>query len=75
MAAIPKNLPVLFIDGSGDPVGDYGKTVQNLYGIYQQNGMENVQLKIYDGARHELLNETNRDEIQSDVLTWLNERL
>lgn len=71
MAAVPKNLPVLFIDGSGDPVGDYGKTVQNLFEIYRQNGMEDVRLKMYEEARHELLNETNRDEITSDVIGWM----
>ena len=70
MAAIPKKLPVLFIDGTGDPVGDYSKTVVALKEIYVKNGMDDVEIKLYDGARHELLNETNHEEVERDVLAW-----
>lgn len=71
MKAIPQNLPVLFIAGTGDPVGDYGETVKNLAEIYNKNGMKNVTLKLYPEARHELLNEINRAEIEQDVLNWI----
>lgn len=68
---IPQNLPVYFIDGTGDPVGSYSKTVQNLYKIYKENGMADVSLKLYENARHELLNEINRDEVENDAKNWL----
>ncbi len=56
-------------------MGDYGKTVRNLFEIYRKNGMGDVQLKLYDDARHELLNEPNRDEITSDVIGWMESEL
>lgn len=76
LAAIDKQLPVLFIDGTGDPVGSYAKTVRHLYSIYTDVlNLTNVELKLYPDARHELLNETNYTQVQEDVLTWLSHRL
>ena len=74
MSRIPKNLPVLFIAGTSDPVGDYGKTVIALEKIYEKNGLGDVELKLYENARHELLNETNHAEVETDVLSWLKKR-
>ena len=68
---IPKKLPVLMISGDADPVGDYGKGVRKAYDSLHGVGLENMQLKLYEGARHELLNETNRAEVMSDILEWL----
>ena len=68
---IPKELPVFLIAGSADPVGSFGRTVTKLFRIYQKNGMESVAMKLYDGALHELLNETNREEVKNDVFSWL----
>ncbi len=72
---IPLDLPVHFIDGTGDPVGTYGKTVQKLYDLYKKNGMKNVDLIFYQDARHELLNETNAGEVRNEVLKWMLEQL
>lgn len=72
---IPVNLPVFLIAGDADPVGTYGKTVTKLFKIYQANGMESIALRLYSGARHELLNETNREEVKNDVLSWMKEAL
>lgn len=69
---IPKKLPVFICAGDGDPVGDYGKSVKKLYGMYKGIGMEDVELKLYPGARHEILNEVNRDEVFSHILNWIN---
>lgn len=71
MKMVPKDLPVLFIDGDADPVGDYSKSVTKLAWIYKKNGVKDVDVKFYVGARHELLNETNREEVEEDVLAWL----
>ena len=70
---IPKNLPVLMVSGDADPVGDYGRGVRKAYESLCGAGLENVQLKLYEGARHELLNETNRSEVMNDILSWLEE--
>lgn len=70
-ARIPKDVPVLVIQGSLDPVGANLQATQALLDRYQALGLKNVQHKFYDGARHELMNESNRDEVQRDVLAWL----
>jgi alpha-beta hydrolase superfamily lysophospholipase len=71
MRSIPKTLPIHLICGTDDPVGTYGKTVKALFKIYQANGMNDVDLKLYEGGRHELLNEINRSEVEQDLLTWI----
>lgn len=71
-ANIPESLPVLIVQGSLDPVGRNLEGTQALLDRYKELGLENVQHHFYDGARHEVLNETNRDEVQRDVLAWLN---
>lgn len=68
---MPKKLPVLLISGDADPVGDYGKGVYKAYNSLRTAGLENVSLKLYEGGRHELLNETNRDEVQRDIYEWI----
>lgn len=70
---IPKKLPVLMVSGDADPVGDYGRGVRKAYDSLRSAGLENVQLRLYEGGRHELLNETNRDEVMNDILGWLEE--
>ena len=68
---IPEGLPLFFIAGTADPVGSYGQTVEDLVRIYRDKGIRDVELKLYEGARHELLNETNRAEVIADITTWL----
>ena len=69
---IPKKLPVFFIYGEEDPVGGYGKTVKNLFKIYLKNGLKNLSIKSYEGDRHEILNEDDRDTVEKDIISWLN---
>jgi alpha-beta hydrolase superfamily lysophospholipase len=59
------------IAGSKDPVGLKGKGVLALAKRYKKNRMADVTWRIYEGARHEVLNETNRDEVTKDVIDWL----
>lgn len=66
----PKDLPTLVISGKEDPVGGFGKGVQYVYDNLAKNGA-NVELKFFEGARHELFNETNRDEVFSYLVAWL----
>ena len=68
---IPKDLPVYVVSGTGDPVGAYGKGVQKAYGSLKEAGLENLALKLYEGGRHELMNETNRAEVMQDIYDWL----
>jgi len=66
-----KALPVYFISGGDDPVGDYGKGVCATAAQFKMAGMTELDVKIYPLCRHELLNEINHDEVYSDILMWL----
>ena len=68
---IPRNLPVYMVSGTGDPVGGYGKGVQKAYDSLREAGLENIELKLYEGGRHELMNETNRTEVMQGIYEWL----
>lgn len=68
---IPKQLPIFLFAGEEDPVGDFGKGVQAVYEQYVEHGLEQVSLKLYEGGRHEMLNELNKEEVYMDVLNWL----
>lgn len=67
---IPNTLPLWLFAGSDDPVGDFGEGVRRLYDSYQGAGLTDVTLTLYEGGRHEMLNETNRDEVEADVLRF-----
>lgn len=68
---IPVDLPILFIYGTEDPVGSYGKTIESLFAIYKSNGIKNVQLKAYKDDRHEIFNEVDKENVETDVINWL----
>lgn len=74
LAAMPKELPVLFIAGKSDPVGNMGKGVKRSAQAFRDVGMRSVELKLYDG-RHEILNERNRGEVYDDVWRFLEKNL
>ena len=72
MEDIPKKLPILITAGKEDPVGDYGEAPMKLFDIYKkQLQLENVELKLYDGMRHELQQETDREKVFADQYEWL----
>lgn len=68
---IPKDLPLLFLYGAEDPVGAYGKSLEKLMALYASCGVNNAELRRYEGDRHELLNEKNSDKIISDIFDWI----
>ncbi len=68
---IPKELPIFLVAGTMDPVGDYGKGVNQVYEILKKTGHHNVSKKMYEGARHEILNEINREEVFADIIERL----
>lgn len=71
MCKIPKDFPLLIISGANDPVGVYGKGVEKVYKNYQKVGLVDVTINLVKGARHELLNETNREDIHKILGHWL----
>ncbi|WP_145412191.1 alpha/beta hydrolase [Paenibacillus xylanexedens] len=72
---VRKDLPIHIFAGDKDPVGSFGKGIIRLYNAYKQQGIDNVTYKLYPGGRHEMLNETNRDEVTADIVNWLDERM
>lgn len=73
-ARIPKNLPVYVISGEMDPVGANNGVMVLVNRYKDELGIGDVSYRIYPGARHEILNETNRDEVHSDIVAWLDGR-
>ncbi len=59
------------ISGDRDPVGDYGRGVRKVYESFRRAGMEQIELKLYPGGRHEMLHEINKEQVYDDVLQFL----
>lgn len=72
---IPKKLPILFIAGNEDPVGNYGEGVEFVYKSYRELDMHDVNMKLYNGDRHEILNELDKETVYLDVLSWIEAHL
>jgi alpha-beta hydrolase superfamily lysophospholipase len=69
--SIPANLPVYIFCGSADPVGSMGAGPTRLVNAYRANGIKDLEFVVYPEARHEPLNETNREEVVEALLNWL----
>ena len=74
-AKIPKKLPLFIVSGAQDPVGGLGKGVMDVYEMYKSAGIQDLTYKLYDNDRHEILNETDRKVVYSDLLAWMNVRI
>jgi alpha-beta hydrolase superfamily lysophospholipase len=74
LSGIRSDLPVLVVSGQADPLSGDGQLVRILAQRYRDAGLQDVTLQVYPGARHEIFNETNRDEITEFVTEWLDKR-
>ena len=72
---IPKDLPLYLVAGSDDPVGNFGKSVENVAKTYRECGIKDVSLKLYEKDRHEILNELDRQTVYEDILAWVEAHL
>lgn len=75
LANMKKHLPVLFVAGEEDPVGAYGKGVQQALAAFRKAGMVKASIKLYPDCRHEILNELNKQEVYEDVLRWIEDAI
>ena len=75
LKAMPLDLPVHFIAGDKDPVGNYGEGVKKAYDDFTKVGMRRISLKLYAGGRHEILNEKNKLQVYEDLYPWIMERV
>lgn len=72
---IRKELPLLLVSGQDDPVGGFGKGVRRVYEEYVDAGIENAELRLYEGDRHEILNERDRERVYEDCYMWMKENM
>lgn len=75
LKVMPKDLPVYFMSGDQDPVGQMGAGVRQVAEQFRRLGMKDVTVKLYPGARHELFNETNREEVTADLIAWIKQHV
>lgn len=73
VAKVPKEMPLYLLAGDEDQVGDSGKGMKNLHDSYKRAAIFDVRLKLYPGGRHEMFNETNRQEVTDDFIKWCDE--
>ncbi len=66
-----RDLPMLFVAGEEDPVGNYGKGVRACYHQFESLGFRDLSIKLYPGDRHEILNEKDRRQVYEDLAAWL----
>jgi len=72
---LPKDQPILFVGGSDDPIGDFGKGVLKVARHLEKAGFSDTTIKLYSGMRHEILNEDIRLEVFEDILQWMGNRV
>ena len=68
---MPKELPVIFLSGDDDPVGNKGKAVKKVYDQFRSLGMKDVTFRLYHGDRHEILGESDRNTVYKDIEDWI----
>ncbi|WP_431473940.1 hypothetical protein [Ornithinimicrobium sp. W1665] len=73
-ARVPADLPVHVVSGEVDPVGG-AAAVAEVADLLRRGGVRDVTTRVWPGARHEVLNETNRDEVVEDLVRWLAEHV
>ena len=75
LSRIRCDLPIYLFSGSEDPVGQQLRGLRTLIGRYRDAGVRDIAFDIYPGGRHEMLNETNRREVQTRLLGWISQTL
>jgi alpha-beta hydrolase superfamily lysophospholipase len=71
LAGIRGDLPLLIVSGDADPLAGGGQLIETLGQRYRDAGVADVTVRLFSEARHEIFNETNRDEVTSVVIDWL----
>lgn len=75
ISAVPKTLPVYFVAGADDPVGDYGRGVKRAYEKFVKAGVKDVSISLYEGGRHEILNDDCKEEVMRDILNFFEHKI
>ena len=75
LSKMPVTLRVLITSGASDPVGDYGAGPKKVYDSFIAEGMQHVDLKLYEGDRHEILNELDHAQVYEDIYQWITKKM
>lgn len=75
IARMPLDMPIYVLSGQRDPVNGDLKGIRRLHEVLERVGAKNVMVRVYPEARHELFNETNREEVTRDLIEWLDRQL
>ncbi len=75
VAAYPKDLPLLYVAGEQDPVGDCGKGVRAAAKLAQDAGIGDVTMRLFPSMRHEILNEDGKAQVMADIAAWIEQRI
>jgi alpha-beta hydrolase superfamily lysophospholipase len=75
IAKMPKDLPIYVLAGEHDPINNKLSGIKRLRKALEKAGMKSVTVRVYQEARHELFNETNREEVTHDLVEWLDRQL
>lgn len=75
MQQLDVNKSVFIISGDQDPVGHFGIGIKKLTDLYHYLGLQDVEVKLYEGGRHEVLHEINREEVMENIIDWLHRHL
>jgi alpha-beta hydrolase superfamily lysophospholipase len=73
--AISKTMPVYMLSGDHDPVGGNGAGVRKVHDELKAAGVKDLTLRLYEGGRHEMFNEVNREEVWAELVAWLDSKL
>ena len=75
LSAMPADLPVYMLSGEKDPVGKMGEGVKKVHDELKAAGVADLTLRLYEDGRHEMFNETNKDEVAQELIAWLDSKL
>lgn len=70
-----KTLPIYIFSGSMDPVGNYGKGIKKVEELLKITGQEDLTVRLFENARHEMLNEINKSEVYEAILNWIESKV
>ena len=71
ISKMPVTLRTFIVSGTEDPVGNYGEGPKKVYDTFIAQGMQRVQIKLYEGDRHEILNELDKETVYEDIYNWI----
>lgn len=74
IAKMDMDIPILLLSGEDDPVGDFGKGIDMVYKLFNKVGAKSVEKKLYQGMRHDILREKDKENVYNDIINWIETR-